>query len=149
MSIFSWFKKRKISPDSWPLASEEKFVEAWKHLVVGDEKSWVLFKHGTCVILTDPERELDKHAIRLIQQYGPVHPGGPAGDFGTMSVTDYQGWAVTGQHQDILTYVSPDEVPKDHDTDFEVGFYGRIKRDKDAKELAIIHIEDRRNTLVE
>jgi hypothetical protein len=132
------------SPDAWPLATPERFIEACKSVIVGDEKSWVLFRNGTFVLLRKPETDLANQAIDLMRQFGPVHAGSPAGDFTTTSLTDDPGWVVASHHNDILTYVSPDEVPGGKATDIEIGLYGRNKRDLDAAGLEVIHIEDRR-----
>ena len=147
MSIFDWFKKPRKTDHGWSLASPDQFIEAWKRTFGNYEKSWVLFRHGTCVILADAgaDADLKDLAIVLMQEYGPVYPASPAGDFGTLSSPDYAGWAVSGHHKDILTYVAPSEVPRGHDTDLEIGIYGRMKRDSDAKGLEVIYIEDRRN----
>ena len=60
-----------------------------------------------------------------------------------MHLKDNEGWIVVGHHPDILVYVSPKEIEKSTN-DVVVGMYGRSKRDLDAKELQIIHIEDNR-----
>ncbi len=43
-----------------------------------------------------------------------------------------------------MTYVSSKETGNKK-SDFEIGLLGRYKRDRDAKELEIIHIEDAQN----
>jgi hypothetical protein len=118
--------------------------EVWRSIIVGDEKSWVLFKNGTCVILVEPEADLSAQALALMEEWGPVHAGSSAGDFGTIDLTNAPGWVVTSHHNDILTYVAPDEVGQPDPTDLVVGLLGRGKRDQDARELEIIHVEDRR-----
>ena len=52
------------------------------------------------------------------------------------------GWVVTGHHPDVLTYVAPQDVTEE--TDLVVGFSGRRNRDRDGRELQVIHAEDRR-----
>jgi hypothetical protein len=119
-------------------------IEVWRSIIVGDEKSWVLFKNGTCVILMEPETDLSSQALALMKEWGPVHAGSSAGDFGTVDLTNAPGWVVTSHHNDILTYVAPEEVGPPDSTDLVVGLLGRGKRDQDARELEIIHVEDRR-----
>jgi hypothetical protein len=51
---------------------------------------------------------------------------------------------VTSHHNDIMTYVDPDEIGQPDPGDLFVGLFGREKRDQDAQELEIIHIEDNR-----
>ena len=116
-------------------------VDIWKGIIKGDGKSWVLFEHGTCVVLMEPEDNLGEQAKGLLREFGPVHAGSPAGDFGVIRLRDAPGWVVTGQHQDILTYVSPDELTDPSPKDLSVGIRGRTKRGQDAAELNIIHIE--------
>jgi hypothetical protein len=119
-------------------------VDVWRSIIVGDQKSWVLFKNGTCVILMEPEADLSAQAVALMKEWGPVHAGCSAGDFGTIDLTNAPGWVVTSHHNDILTYVGRDEVGQPAANDAVVGLLGRGKRDRDARELEIIHIEDRR-----
>jgi len=52
------------------------------------------------------------------------------------------GWVVTGHHSDVLTYVAPDEVSEP--TDLTIGLTGRANRDRDGRELQVIHIENKR-----
>ena len=119
-------------------------IEIWRSIIVGDKKSWVLFKHGTCIILVDPEMDLRAQALALMQEWGPVHAGSSAGDFGVVSLRDAPGWVVTSHHNDILTYVGPDEFEGGAANDVTVGLIGRDKRDRDAREHEIIHAEDKR-----
>lgn len=121
----------------------DELVQVWRDVIQGDEKSWVLFENGTCVILMEPEDDLSAQAVALLREYGPVHAGGPAGDFGTIDLEAAPGWAVYGHHGDILTYVAPDEVEEGAD-DLVVGLFGRAKRDQDGRELAVVHVEDKR-----
>jgi hypothetical protein len=121
------------------------FIEVWRSIVLGDQKSWVLFKNGTCVILVEPEADLSAQAIALMREWGPVHAGCSAGDFGTVELEHAPGWVVTSHHNDILTYVGPDEVGQSEPGDLAVGLLGRSKRDQDASELEIIHVEDKRS----
>ncbi|GAA1657283.1 hypothetical protein GCM10009733_063700 [Nonomuraea maheshkhaliensis] len=116
-------------------------IETWRHLL-DLAKSWVLFAHGTCVILMEPAADLQQQATSLLREYGPVRPGTPAGDFNITDLDDAPGWVVTGHHPDILTYVDPSEL-ENHD-DFTVGLFGRGKRDRDGHDLAVIHVEDKR-----
>jgi hypothetical protein len=117
-------------------------VEAWRGIIRGPDKSWVLSANGTCVILMEPEDDLARQATELLREWGPVHVGSSAADFGIIELRDGQGWAVNGHHNDILTYVAPDEV-EPGSTDLVVGLLGRSRRDQDAEELRVPHVEDR------
>ncbi|MFE0452383.1 hypothetical protein ACFW2D_13990 [Streptomyces sp. NPDC058914] len=87
----------------------ETLVDVWQRLLTDPRKSWVLFEHGTCVVLTAPDGDLAEQATEILREFGPVHAGSAAGDFGVIDVKDADGWVVTGHHQDVLTYVAPDE----------------------------------------
>ena len=119
-------------------------VDNWRRIIVGDGKSWVLFANGTCVILMEPQDDLEAQAIELMREWGPVHAGSPAGDFNTITLPDDPGWVVTCHHNDILTYVGPDEMDGEPE-DVAVGLFGRSKRDQDSQDLQVIHIEDNRH----
>jgi hypothetical protein len=122
---------------------ESESIQIWRKIIVR-EKSWVLFEHGTCVILQESVESLESRAIELMQHYGPVYPASPAGDFTTIKLINDPGWVVAGHHPDMLTYVSLAELEPGKASDLMIGLLGRGKRDQDAKELHIIHVEDRR-----
>ena len=121
------------------------FVAAWRRTIRGDHKSWVVFRHGTCVVLPDPDSgaDLAADAVAILREYGPVRPASAAGDFGVIRLDPGPGFVVYGHHNDVLTYVDPDEVGGS-DEDVTVGLYGRSKRDRDGHDLDVIHVEDRR-----
>ncbi|MFD8910176.1 hypothetical protein [Streptomyces sp. NPDC059575] len=117
-------------------------IDAWKRLLTDPGKPWVLFEHGTCVVLTAPGEDLAAQATEILGVFGPVHAGGPAGDFRVIEVEGVEGWVVTGHHPDVLTYVAPDEPGgQDH---LSVGLCGRAKRHQDGTEPHVVHVEDRR-----
>ncbi|MFD6181428.1 hypothetical protein [Streptomyces goshikiensis] len=120
----------------------EILIDVWQRLLADPRKSWVLFEHGTCVVLTSPDGELAEQATDLLKEFGPAHAGSSAGDFGVIDLKDVEGWVVTGHHNDVLTYVGPDE-PQDQ-SHIAVGLLGRSKRHQDGTELHIVHVEDKR-----
>ena len=122
----------------------EELTEVWRHIVVGENKSWVLFEHGTCVILAQPENDLAAQATALLKEWGPVRAGTDSGDFDVIAPTDYPGWVVTCYHPDIIDYVSPAEFDSDPPDEVVIGLIGRSKRDQDARELHVVHVEDKR-----
>ncbi|GAA1264098.1 hypothetical protein GCM10009665_61970 [Kitasatospora nipponensis] len=121
----------------------ETLTKIWTRLLADPEKSWVLFEHGTCVVLTAPEGDLAEQATELLREFGPVHVGSPAADFGVIDLKDAEGWVVTGHHQDVLTYVAPHEPHEP--SEFAVGLCGRSKRDRDGGELHVVHVADGRH----
>ena len=124
---------------------DDPLITTWRTIIQGDAKSWVLFANGTCVILMGPQPDLAAQAVQIMKEWGPVRAASPAGDFSVIHLSDHPGWVVTSHHPDVLTYVSPDEVG-DNPSDVGVGMTGRSKRDQDAGELRVLHVEDRRAT---
>ena len=138
---------RQMSPKAVGVAGNdpgvdtEALIGTWRTLL-DPTKSWVLFEHGTCVIPVEPGTDLATQAVDLLREFGPVQVGTPAGDFGVLELEDTTGWAVTGHHPDVLTYVAPDEVAETTDT--AVGLLGRAKRDEDGRALRVVHVEQPR-----
>ncbi|MEZ4409630.1 MAG: hypothetical protein R3A52_24630 [Polyangiales bacterium] len=118
--------------------------ELWRQIIRGDTKSWALFANDTCVIVMLPDGDLATQATAIMAQYGPVHVGTPAGDFGVIHLHDAPGWVVYGHHPDMLTYVSPDEAGADP-SDLVIGMLGRGKRDLDGRSPTVVHVEDKRS----
>lgn len=121
----------------------DSLVDTWRQIIVGDGKSWVLFAHGTCVIVFNSAEDLEAHALDVMREFGPVHPGTPSGDFNVVKLPEPFGWVVTCEHPDVLNYVSPDEVRSDT-PEVTIGLLGRGRRHRDAQELRITHVEDTR-----
>jgi len=127
---------QNVTPAEW--------AALWRRVIVGAGKSWIAFGHGTCVIVMRPRPgDLAEQARALLAEWGPVHVGSPAGDFGVIKLESKPGWVVTGHHPDVLTYVAPDEVGASA-SDLVVGICGRSKRDQDARALDVVHVEDQR-----
>ncbi len=122
-----------------------QLIQTWRHILIDETKPWVLFNHGTCVVLMQPQADIRQQAVALMREWGPVRAGSPAGDFSTITLRDHPGWVVTSHHDDILTYVGPDELSADGRDDLTIGLFGRSKRHRDASELEVIHIEDKLN----
>ncbi|MFF5718795.1 hypothetical protein [Streptomyces buecherae] len=120
----------------------EILVDAWQRLLADPHTSWVLFEHGTCVVLTAPDGDLAEQATDLLRRFGPVRPGSSAGDFGTIEPDAVEGWIVTGHHNDVLTYVGPAEAQDQ--SQVAIGLLGRAKRHRDGTELRVVHVADAR-----
>jgi hypothetical protein len=103
-----------------------------------------VFKHGTWVGFADPApgADLAAQAVEILNEYGPVSPGTAAGDFGTITLNPGPGFVVYGHHPAVLTFVGPDDLVEIDR--LSVGLHGRNKRDRDGRELEIIHVEDNR-----
>ena len=112
-------------------------LELIRSVVTNPETPWVLFEHGTVVFLPGGSPNPAEEARRLLEEWGPVHAGGPAGDFSVISLNEGAGWAVTCHHNDILTFVGPDQ----EGPEVAIGLFGRGQRDLDAQHLKVIHVE--------
>ena len=128
----------------------EVLVEKLRVLITGVEASWILFDHGTCVMLKESESDLQEQAKEILKKWGPVVPGTDLGDFNVIKLDKDPGWVVTYSHPFVFNYISPDELAVDESSDpierdVVIGCLGREKRKQDANSLNIIHIEDKRS----
>ncbi len=154
--MFNFFIKNKIPTEipeqDFLLEKPQKdfLIDTYRKMIIGEQKSWVLFENGTCIILMNPEKDLSSQALTLLAEYGSVQSGTPAGDFSIICLTAMEGWCVECHHPDIINYVSPEELgfpPEElakNKLEMVVGLLGRSKRDTDAKHPLIIHVEDKR-----
>ena len=116
-------------------------INIYKKVIIDPKVSWVVFKNGTCVMLLKPEKDLKVQAIKILKEHGRVLVGTPSGDFEVTKIPEIDGWVVTGDYPGIMNYVSQEEL-EGTKSDFEIGIIGRTKRELDAKELKVIHIEN-------
>ena len=117
---------------------EQLYIERWQQMLAEHDKPWVIFAHGTCVILMEPTQDIAQQATELIAQW-PVAAGTDRGDFNIFTPTAVAGWVITSAHPDILTYLAPEEVDRE-DMPMALGLQGRAKRDQDARERRIIFL---------
>ena len=104
--------------------------------------NWVLFEHGTCIMLMKPETDLSAQAIKILQENGKVVTGTSSADFEVTRIPEINGWTVTGDYPGIIVYISSDEGR--NKKDFEIGLIGRNKRELDEKERKVIHVENKK-----
>lgn len=121
-------------------------VNTYRKIVIDPNVSWIVFKNGTCVMLMDPEEDIRVQAVKILKEHGLVVAGTSSGDFEVTKIPEINGWVVTGDCPGIMVYVSLEEGKKD--SDFEIGMIGRTKRECDAKELEVVHIEDKRRNML-
>lgn len=119
----------------------ESLIARWREIIQDREQSWVLFRNGTCVTVHAAAGDPVDVAIALMKEWGPVQVATPSADFNVAELPDGTGWVVTCHHQDINTFVSRDEMASASPPEVFVGLTGRAKRDQDAQELQIIHLE--------
>ncbi|OQE32466.1 hypothetical protein PENFLA_c001G07921 [Penicillium flavigenum] len=125
-------------------SSQISTPDIWRSILIGgSKKSWVLFEHGTCVILMNPTSDdLATQATDILKEWGPVRAGSSAGDFNVIELEGNPGgYVVEGHHDDVLNYV-PAEAVEEGASDMVAGLIGRGNRDVDASELKVVHIED-------
>lgn len=120
----------------------ESLIAAWRRLLDGSGKSWVLFEHGTCVVLDEAAGDPAERATGILREFGPVHVATSSGDFRVRELKNGDGWLVTGHHPDVVTFVPLDE-PADP-SHLAVGMHGRAQRDRDGTELHVVHVADGR-----
>ncbi|HSZ26128.1 MAG TPA: hypothetical protein VK766_10430 [Cytophagaceae bacterium] len=123
--------------------STDELTEYVKKAINPKFKTWVLFSHGTYVIIDDTTIiDKKKFALKQIKEFGPVFPGCSAGDIGVSKLHLVEGWSVSGHGYGIYTYVHPTEMESKNPSDIDIGFYGRNKRDQDSKDTSIIFVSE-------
>ena len=116
-------------------------IELWRHFLGADKgRQWVLFKHGTCVVMEGKQVDATSQAIELLRTEGKIKAGSAGGDFSVSSLKELPGWVVMFHRHEILTYVAPAEVPS-HANDLQIGRLGRTKRHQDSETLEVVHVE--------
>ncbi len=125
-----------------------RMIAIWREILVKEKNSWVIFEHGTCLILLETEEDLEAQAIEILKVWGPIVPGTSAGDFMVDTIEDVPGWLITYPQPDTANYVSPEEFGDESEdqvrNDMIIGLIGRNKRNEDAQSLKIVHVEDKK-----
>ena len=116
--------------------NSEELIDIYRKVISFKLKNWVVFENGTCVIIYNPKGNLKTEASDVLKKYGTVTAGSSSADF-TLIKAD-SGWIVAGDQPGILNYVSESEG--DGKEDYEIGLIGRDKKDRDSRELIVIHI---------
>lgn len=118
-----------------PQNSEELAI-IYRKVIVPELSDWVIFEHGTCVIIYNHLGDLKTEATRVLQKYGSITPGTESADFTVLKVDS--DWIVAGNQPGILNYVSEDKGTGKED--YEIGLIGRNQREEDSKELQIVYV---------
>ncbi|WP_090246878.1 hypothetical protein [Lishizhenia tianjinensis] len=139
-------KESKIKIEQNELDTKS-FLDNVKLAINPKFKDWVLFENGTYIIFDDINQidNIENESIRLMKEFGPVHAGGPAGDFNVISLNQTEGWVVSGHGYGMYTYVNPSELEMNSPDDVTIGLYGRSKRNSDGENPNIIHINSSKN----
>ncbi len=124
---------------------QEQIVEIWRKIIQNTPerqgKPWVVFRHGTCVILMEgasSKEDATTKATQIITEYGPVYPGTYTADFNVTENSAAQGIIVTCWHNDVLSFVGKDEG---EDNMLVNALIGRSKRDEDGRSPEVLHVE--------
>ena len=67
------FKEKKEIFEIGTPTYRQKLIDVWKKSINGNEKSWVRFENGTCVILREPEKDLAKQAKDILSKFWHYH----------------------------------------------------------------------------
>ena len=120
----------------------DMLVARWRVILArlqGSEGSWALFKHGTVVIFDSKPRNAEAEARDLLRAQSPARYGAPEPE--VTPLPNNAGWLVGGAHARLLTYVAPEEAGANTPLPI-IGRLGRAKREEDARDLDITHIEN-------
>jgi hypothetical protein len=121
----------------------QKLVKFYRKIFHVTGKPWVLFGNGTCVTLEESEGDLGAKAQNILREHGRVKLGSASADFQVDKVGSTEGWLVTCQHGNVLTYLLPGDVKPEEQNDLVIEYICRIRRDLDALELDVIHVENK------
>lgn len=130
-----------------PLFRLDELIATWRNINSQYDHPWVVFEHGTCVRLAEPQRDVVAQARSIMNDFGLVRPGTSAGDFDVQRHTAADGWLVSCHHSEINTFIATCELahqtlPANENSDLAIGLFGRTRRNRDAHELEIVHIHD-------
>ena len=124
----------------------EQITDTWRKIIQNTSgrqgKPWVVFRHGTCVILMDgasSKEDAASKATHIISEYGPVWIATPSADFNVTENSAAEGIIVTCWHNDVLNFVSKDEGGDINM--LEKALLGRGKRDEDGRNPEVLHVE--------
>jgi len=94
------------------------------------------------MMLLERTKNVKEQAEKILREHGLVVPGTPSEDFEVTRIPEIKGWVVTGDYPGIMMYVSNEETGGKR-SDFDIGMIGRSKRERDSKELEVVHVEDK------
>lgn len=112
----------------------------WRQLLPDPALSWVLFRHGSCVVLHGAPADAAAQAMAILRAAGPVLPGTATADFDVHPLDGLPGWVVTCHHPAILVHVRPAQVGGEDAALLDVGLVGRDLRDQDAQQPEVVAV---------
>ena len=124
----------------------EQIKDTWRKIIQNTPgrqgKPWVVFRHGTCVILMEgasSKEDAAAKAIQIISEYGPVWIAAPSADFNVTGNSAAEGIIVTCWNNDVLNFIGKDEGGNINM--LEKALLGRSKRDEDGRNPEVLHVE--------
>lgn len=120
----------------------DMLVARWRAILArrqGKGGVWALFKHGTVAIFPAAPRNAEAEARDMLKTQGPARYGAPEPE--VTALPNGAGWLVGGSDPRIFTYVAPEEAGVTTPVQI-IGRLGRAKREEDARDLQITHIEN-------
>jgi hypothetical protein len=111
----------------------KNLVPIWNRIITF-ECTWVLFRHGTCVVVPAGSADPRQAARDILRDCADGQPGT------IVSLSTLPGWVVSASHPDVLTYVSPGDVGSAA-ADVTISYYAAAALAADIRELRIVHVE--------
>jgi len=109
--------------------------------LITDGRPWVLFEHGTVVVLPDATgpTDLADRARLALRHDAEQRAGSAAGDPAVRRYGD-AGWVVASSDPNVFTFV-PEHTIGDGATDVTVGMAGRTAHDAGASGGRVVYVE--------
>lgn len=124
----------------------EQITDTWRKIIQNTPgrqgKPWVVFRHGTCVILMEgasSKEDAAAKATQIISEYGPVWIATPSADLNVTGNSAAEGIIVTCWHNDVLSFAIKDEGGDINM--LEKALLGRSKRDEDGRNPEVLNVE--------
>lgn len=122
--------------------SPEELLSKVQQSIIPVYKNWVLFKHGTYVIIDDISGipDVAQEALRLLEAYRPKSALEKKDwDYSISHLDRVEGWSVYGRGYGIYTYVNPNEMI-DAASPPNIIVFSRNKRTMDENNPQILYI---------
>ena len=126
----------------------DELIYVWKMIYQGFDKPWVVFKYGTCVLLSNyVSGDIEQQAKEKLKKWGAVVAGTPSSKYGFHFLCEQgiPGCLISCHHPDISTYIDPTESSVEPSKKMEgikklLGEFGRQERHTDAQVLHVIYV---------
>jgi hypothetical protein len=123
------------------------YVSVYRRIIPPNLDRWVVFRHGTAYVLEESNpaesaADIEREALAFLKEHGPVLVGSSAADFNPVPLKDGLGWLVCFSPDGMFNVLLPAECPVPPDP-LRIGLTGRGKRERDAAELEVIHVQVR------